>query len=64
LFAAAKEDLLVFVGFIFHWREVAAFVRAIAKRLVSALTTATPEIGFPCLNVDRHWGGSGNLWGV
>ena len=54
--AGAKERLLVGIGGVFHRRDVGAGVAAVAKRLLLAAATGTPEIGLAGLDLHRNGG--------
>lgn len=49
-FTATEKNFFWCRRLIFHWRKFGPFVRAIAKRLVLAEATCTPEIRFSWFN--------------
>ena len=50
--AATEEHALAGVGCVFHWRYARILVTAIAERLLAALATSAPEVGFACFNLN------------
>ena len=48
--AAAKEHRSRLLRFVLFWQEACSGMGAIAKWLVGALATATPEVGFARFN--------------
>jgi hypothetical protein len=55
LLATAKEDPLAGLGCVFEGRYARVLVTAIAERLLAALATRTPEVGFSFFNFDGVW---------
>jgi len=62
VFAAAKPDRSGLIGVVLHRRESRAFVRPVAERLLGGLTTRTPPIGLPRLDIHGVRRFAGNDW--
>ena len=59
--AGAEKRFLVGVGGPSQWREVGAFVRAVAEGLVLRLAARTPIVGFACFDLDWEWSFTSNV---
>jgi hypothetical protein len=55
MLATTKENFSGFLCRKFHWRKRSVLMTSIAKRLLGAFATGTPEVIFAFLYVDWHW---------
>ncbi len=62
VFAATEIQSAVFIRGIRLRQEIGSLVGTIAKRLVGALATCTPEIFVTGFHLYGEWGFLGNVW--